>query len=146
ALSDGGYVLVWREETSDVQGYDIFIQRFDASNAAVGSGHRVAYAAGVDDFEPNVLALPNGGYVIAWTGGSNAASQDVFVQQYGANDQPISTPQRLQSTEGAYEDLGMPALLDMADGGYVVSWQGHISVWDYDIFAQRFDAMGLPVL
>ena len=147
ALSDGGYVLVWREQTSNVhQDYDIFIQRFDANNAAVGSGHRVAHAAAVNDFEPNVVALPNGGYVIAWTGGSNASSQDVFVQQYGANDQPISTPQRLQSTEGAYEDKGMPALLEMADGGYVVSWQGHISVWDYDIFAQRFDAMGLPVL
>lgn len=149
ALSDGGYVLVWNEETSDAQGYDIFIQRFDVNNAAVGNGHRVAHAAGEDDYQPNVLALPNGGYVIAWTGltGNNWSFQDIYVQQYGADDQPISAPQRLQGTEGDFEDWGMPALLDMADGGYVVSWEGSTDdAQGYDIFAQRFDAMGLPVL
>ena len=150
ALSDGGYVLVWNEETSDAQGYDIFIQRFDVNNAAVGNGHRVAHAAGEDDYQPNVLALPNGGYVIAWTGltaGNQWFWQDIYVQQYGADDEPVSAPQRLQGLEGDFEDWGMPALLGMADGGYVVSWMGDINnAPEYDIFAQRFDAMGLPVL
>ncbi|WP_374367187.1 calcium-binding protein [Dongia sp.] len=67
-LTDGGYVVVWTSAGS------VYAQRFDATNAKVGTEFQVA-AAGAN---PNIAALPNGGFTISYTGSSNVVSTRTY--------------------------------------------------------------------
>lgn len=53
SLPDGGYVITWHGQTGDGQGYDIFVQRFDADGNAIvqdnaGGNDSLAGGAGND--------------------------------------------------------------------------------------------------
>jgi phenolic acid decarboxylase len=147
ALSDGGYVVVWNELADNGQSYDVFIQRFAADDSRVGlPALQVTAGNALSDWEPNLAALPNGGYVVAWYAGVDGdwADQDIYVQQYDANNQPVSAPQPIRGMEGNDEDWGRTTITVLQDGSYVVSWLGGTSDGQgYDIFAQRFEPNGL---
>ncbi len=147
ALRDGGYVLTWQSGTSDGQGTDIFVQRFDAANAAVGSVQRVQGMAGnLYDDGAHTLALADGGYVLTWRGEtSDGQSYDVFVQRFDAANAALGNVQRLHGMSGSLFDYS-PQTTSLSDGGYVLTWQGDTSDGQYyDIFLQRFDATSAAV-
>ncbi|SIS66836.1 hypothetical protein, partial [Insolitispirillum peregrinum] len=64
ALADGGYVVAWTGAGNDK---DIYLQRYNASGAAVNTQVTVnLVATSAQDF-PTVCGLPDGGYVVAWS-------------------------------------------------------------------------------
>ena len=86
-LSDGGFIAVW--QNSSLDGSDIYGQRFDKEGHAVGTEFQVnTYTA---DFQrsPDVAALADGGFVVAWASeGVDGAGQDgsgggVYAQRFG---------------------------------------------------------------
>jgi hypothetical protein len=142
-MNDGGYVVTWQGETSDGQNDDIFVQRFDSANAAVGSIQRLAGTGGVwlDD-QPQVTALDSGGYVVTWNSGTSDNGYDVFVQLFNSANMAVGGVQRLSGTPGAYDDYAI-SVAGLRDGGYVITWNGQTSIGhDFDIFMRRFDANG----
>lgn len=78
-LSDGGYVVVWSNQTNGNQGSDIDIvgRRFDANGAPVGGEFTVNTTTNFYQTAPFVAALPNGGFVVTW----HNAVQPYFVGQ-----------------------------------------------------------------
>jgi Ca2+-binding RTX toxin-like protein len=79
-LADGGYVVVW-EDASDTQ--RVLAQRFDALGSPAGALIVVGDGVSGEHFQPQVAALPNGGFAVTFTsssGGSNA-----WVNTYAAD-------------------------------------------------------------
>ena len=142
ALDDGGYFVIWEGGTSDGQGTDIFFQRYDADNNAVGSQQRLQGMAGnLSDVSTSIIMLTDGGYVVTWwSQTSNDQGYDIFVQRYDADNNTFGSKLRLQGMAGNLWDMN-PQTTALADGGYVVTWWGGTSDGqDYDIFVQRYDA------
>jgi len=81
ALSDGGFVVAWADNSlgvggagGDTNGSAIKAQVFDASGAKVGGEHRVNTAVNGIQTTPQISALPNGGFVVTWQDGSLGAA------------------------------------------------------------------------
>jgi hypothetical protein len=63
--SDGGFIVVWTRNTLG-GGADIAGRRLDSSGAPLGPEFAVAGSTTVDQSQPHVAAMPNGGFVAAW--------------------------------------------------------------------------------
>jgi Ca2+-binding RTX toxin-like protein len=64
-LGDGTLVDVWMG--SDASGFGIFAQRFDQQYIPVSAPARINVVQAGDQFSPQVQALPDGRFVVAWT-------------------------------------------------------------------------------
>jgi hypothetical protein len=144
ALAGGSYVIAWSGDTSDSQNYDVFVQLVDSNNSAVGSPQRLQGISGYySDSVPQITALSGGGYVVVWQGTTSDAGTDIFLQQFSNNGQPAGNMQRLEGISGAALADTAPQLTALADGGYVVTWQGATNDSQLtDIFTQRFNSQG----
>jgi hypothetical protein len=100
-------------------------------------------AGNLNDSEPQITALADGGYVVAWIAEtSDGQSTDIFTQRYDSANIPVGTTQRLQGMAGDMFDL-RPQITALADGGYVVTWFAETSDGQStDTFTQRFNAAG----
>ncbi|MDL2337041.1 MAG: PKD domain-containing protein [Pseudomonadota bacterium] len=146
ALKDGGFVAVWQSEGQDLSSTGIYSQRFDASGVKVGAEFRVNTNINSTQYQPDVTALENGGWVVSWSDGANG---DVFVQQYNGAGQQIDGETRVDTY--GYSTQYQPSITSMADGGFVVAYTGYIASGDgngdgipdggndtYEIRTQRF--------
>ncbi len=142
ALDGGAYALTWSSETSDGQGYDIFVHRFDEGSVPVGNAIRLQGAAGeVHDGGEQITALKDGALVVTWQS-HNGENSTIFVQRIESDGSIVADPVRLQGpSSDPYEFYPQIAALD--DGGFVVTWHGMPSTGQLaDIFVQRFDVDG----
>ncbi|MDR5655122.1 calcium-binding protein [Ruixingdingia sedimenti] len=148
SLDGGGLVVVWGGDTSDGQGTDIFVQRFDADGAMVGGVVRLQGVAGyLRDMAPQVTALDGGGFVVAWYADTSTwRGYDIIVQRFDADGVAIGDMVLLQGAAGYYLDDFVPQITALDGGGFVVTWYGQTTDGQsYDIFVQRFDADGTPI-
>ena len=72
SLADGGYVITWIDVALDGSSWGIFAQRYDAAGNAVGGEFLVNTTTTTTQFEPTVVGLTGGGYVVTWTDSSNS--------------------------------------------------------------------------
>ncbi|WP_159978047.1 calcium-binding protein [Roseobacter cerasinus] len=153
-LTDGSLVVVWEDRSGNDGDKDgIYAQRLDATGAPLGSEFVVNSTTLDDQTLPEITALPNGGFVVLWSGTSQAGnpgfgSAGVFFQLYDAAGTPIGSETQAnqydpQTISGGY------AIEGLADGGFVVMWNANDGLWGGDhqsgIYAQRYDATGQAV-
>ncbi|MDD3494477.1 MAG: Ig-like domain-containing protein [Dysgonamonadaceae bacterium] len=92
---------------------------------------------GGDDFEPQITATNDGGFVVTWHGwGSDYL--DIFVQKFDSNGDPSGSEIKLDGAGWWDADT---QITSTADGGFVVTWRGYNGS-NYDIFVQKFDSNG----
>jgi len=141
ALANGGYVVSWH---NDVDGGDIFAQLYNASGAKVGSESRVNSTTVNEQDSPEITALKNGGYLVAWASyGQDGSDWGAYLQRYNASGTKVGGETRISTSTAGPQDG--PAITGLADGGYLAVWEGNGSGDAYGIFAQRFDASGAKV-
>ena len=148
ALLDGGFVVTWAGETSDGQGHDIFVQRFDADGAIAGEMSRLQGGEGnLWDNAPAVGSMPDGGFVVAWSGQlPDGQSNNIFLQRFDVGGAKAGDMFQLQSMVGSRGD-DAPQISVLSDGGFVVTWYAQTSDGQAaDIFVQAFDANGEPIV
>ncbi len=141
-LPDGGYVVAWQGQTSDGQGNDIFVQQFDAAGDKVADARLQGIAGSTNDITPQVVALADGGYVVAWNQtGSVDQGAEIQVQQFDAAGNQVANA-TLRGMDGNLQDTSQQ-ITALEGGGYVVTWQGQTSDGQgNDIFLRQFDAAG----
>lgn len=165
-LSGGGYVAIWShtiqyqfetlraELTTDwTRGIETVIvgQQLDATGHPTGPQFVVSQAA--PDGEPlrhwngSVTEVSGGGFAVTWVNGKygpwdrSHVDSEIFVRVYGPDGRPLGDQMQVNSTGSTYE--WHPEIADLADGGFVVTWQSQNSDGDlFGIFAQRYDASG----
>ncbi|MEM8994683.1 MAG: hypothetical protein AAGF23_07810 [Acidobacteriota bacterium] len=102
------------------------------------------YTIGQQGF-PEVAARPDGGFVVTWEGNGNqdGDSWGVFRQVFEADGSPSGGELQVNTTTaGTQWD---PSVGVDAAGNFVIAWHGDGGGQDFDVFAQRFGADGMPV-
>jgi serralysin len=122
-LRGGGVVVVWRtNNTSALVG-----RVLDATGAAVGEEF-VLSAVGR---QPDVTALADGGFLVAWSAGWTAEAQ-----RFDATARPVGETFRLNRNPESSVEYP-PRVAAGAEGGFTATWGEGLQ-----IFAQRFVTYG----
>lgn len=131
ALSDGGWVVTWMSSEQDAGEDGIYQQVYNANGSKQGrevqvNSHSVAISL------PEVVALPDGGWVVAWLG-----SEGLRQQAYHANGTK-------QGAETGISATGIdPQITVLSDGGWVVTWIDFAAGGSRsDIYQQAYNADG----
>jgi hypothetical protein len=144
ALADGGWVVTWQSSGQDGSDSGVFMQRFDASGAAVGSETQVNTTAAGSQGSPTVTAVSDGGFVVAWeSSGQDGSGMGLYAQQYDAGGHAVGGETRINAS--TFSDQMAPALAATGDGGFVASWMSYQqdgSGWG--IYSRMFAADAAP--
>ncbi|WP_299771348.1 Ig-like domain-containing protein [uncultured Pseudoteredinibacter sp.] len=143
ALKDGGYVISYLQMSDqDGQGYDVFVQRYDANGQAVGSSIQVnTYNAG-HQLNPDATGLSDGGYVISWQSKDQDGDLNgIYVQRFDKNNQKLGDEIQINTnSQGEQIEASISAL---EDGGFVISWTSDDkSAGEKDVYMRVFDEQG----
>ncbi|HRL76514.1 MAG TPA: PKD domain-containing protein, partial [Candidatus Accumulibacter phosphatis] len=127
ALNDGGYVIVWRDDNQDGSSAAVMGQRYDASGAAVGSPFRANENTAGGQYQPDVIGLSTGGFVVSFYNdnwGSQGTYSDVYVREYDAAGNPVDGDRQINdpATNHQWSNQQQPALADLGNGNYVAVW------------------------
>jgi Ca2+-binding RTX toxin-like protein len=139
-LSDGGWLVTWSGDGTGDGANGVFQRHFAANGDTVGSVTLVnSYTTDFQVF-PTTTTLADGGWVVAWQGEGSGDSYGIFEQHYAANGDTIGVETRVNSY--TTNDQTVPTIIDLADGGWVVAWQGEGTGDSSGIFQQRYAANG----
>lgn len=126
-LTDGGFVVVWADDSlsvDDASGSAIRGQRYTAGGAAVGSEFLVNTITTDDQHEPSVAGLAGGGFVVAWRDDSasvdDSSGTAVRAQRYTAAGVADGAEFRVNTTTSGNQFE--PSVAGLAGGGFVISW------------------------
>jgi hypothetical protein len=84
AWSDGSFVVTWASQNQDGSGWGVYAQSFDASGSPVGGELRVNANTNGDQYDPDVVALADGRFVVTWEShnGQDGSGYGVFSRTY----------------------------------------------------------------
>lgn len=142
---DGTFVVVWRSDGQDGDGWGIYGQEFDAMGMPAGEEFRVNTRTIRNQIHPAVARTAYGRYVVAWSSWSGDGSG------YGVFGQRVEIPGTLSGPEfrsNAFtSDDQWVSSVDMAyDGRFVVAWSSYgMDGSGAGVFAQRYDSSGRPL-
>ncbi len=121
-LANGNIAVAWYESSSAGSGHHVMI--FDASGQPVGAEISVPSGLSGTQTGPEIVALADGGFAIAWAANTNPLSDGsgkaIFVQVFGADAQPAGEP--MQANTQTSGDQYDPSIVALPNGGFMVSW------------------------
>jgi hypothetical protein len=140
----GNFVVVWGSETQDGGTSGVFGQRYDVAGVPQGAEFRTnSYTTTAQD-TPAVAMHTGGSFVVVWRSlGQDGSANGVFGQRYDAAGVPQGAEFRVNTytTDGQFSG----AVAMDAGGNFVVVWQSLFQDGSsFGIFAQRYDAAGVP--
>jgi hypothetical protein len=148
-LADGSYVLVWTSTGQDGDSDGIFAQRFNASGERIGPEFQANTQPIGQQYQAEIGALSDGGFVIAWTAntGQDGSGAGVFAQRYDATGATVGGEFQVNTETSSTQDS--PVVAGLSGGGFVVIWDSNNSGTAGDgsgdgVFGQRYDAAGSP--
>ncbi|MBA1156566.1 hypothetical protein [Microvirga mediterraneensis] len=154
ALANGGWVVTWNGagEQSGQDDFDgVYQQIYNALGQPVGGEIRVNTTVEGYQGDPDVVALADGRWVVAWRGkgtqANNADDGGVFIQVFDQSGNRSGGELLVNSnTDGSRSSVSVTAL---ADGGWVVTWKAD-GVWgnsyaDAGLFQQVYNSNGQRV-
>lgn len=122
ALQDGGFVIAWTSEGQDGSGTGVYGRRYDANGASVGPEFRINSQIDLDQTEPSVVGLSDGGFLVSWTSmGQDGDGSGIFAKRFGADGAP--TGEEFQINTYTQDMQAAAAVAPMADGHYAAFWQ-----------------------
>jgi hypothetical protein len=138
-LANGNILVVWQDDSDNNAPspyIDVAGRVFDAEGNAVGAVFQVnALVTASDETAPKIVALPGGGYVVAYGSYSAAAGGFITVQRFDSNSSPVSV-NFILSGEG---DLTKWEITADSAGNYTVVFEREVSPDDTDIHAIAYD-------
>ena len=143
AAADGGFVVVWQSAYQDGSGNGLYGQRFNSAGAKVGGEFRVNTATGGDQQAAAIAMRPSGEFVVVWSGGYSAYS-DETAQIFNAAGAKVGAPFTVNTyTTG---NQRAPAVAIDEAGNFVVVWGSDGEDGDsFGVFGQRLNASGQKV-
>jgi len=140
--SDGDFVVAW-SSSQDPQ-YGIFARQYNASGEAVsGELHVNTQTAGVQRF-PSVAMDDEGDFVVTWqSDDQDGSSYGIYGQRYNASGLKQGTEFQVNTYAQGAQKTTVVAM--DSDGDFVVAWQSPQDGSGDGIYAQRYNASGVPV-
>lgn len=146
ALVGGGFVATYVD--SPTSGFDdnrVRAQVFGPDGEKLGPEFFASAPSDRYQSEPNVAALSTGGFVIAWSVDSTAGfvvTSEIRAQMFDAAGAKIGTELPVNSFSLRQQDN--PAVTALADGRFVVIWDGPDETGLLNIKVRVFEADGEP--
>lgn len=141
ALSGGDFVVVW-QSGHDGPERGIYGQRYNINGAAIGGEFHISTGSSSDQTNADVIALGDGGFLVAWEW-SNMDGSDtgIYAQRYAANGAAVGGQINVNTSTAGNQSL--PGAAALADGGFVVVWCSEPQDGSgFGIYAQRYNAGG----
>jgi hypothetical protein len=139
-LSNGWFVGAFKVEDTTTSHTDIGYSIFTNTGAQVVYDARVPFE-GIANTEPDVTALRDGGFVIAWSLEDSNGLGHVFAEVL-TNTGAFVNAFFVSTKSTAQIDHFLPNVVGLDDGGFLVSWQEDMA-GGFDVTrGQRFDAIG----
>ncbi len=115
-LADGTFLIVWQ----DIVNYNncITARRFAADGTPLGDNFAASPSASGQK-APQVTALTDGGYAIAWEEYSNDYT-DIFLRVFGPDDVPSGPAVRVHAPDAVNQS--QPDVTPLQDGRLVLTW------------------------
>jgi hypothetical protein len=123
SLSNGGFVLVWQSNGQDADGYGVYGQRFDTNGNKVGSEFRVNTWTTGEQSKPSITSLPNGGFVVVWSGEGQGDYDGVYGQRFDSNGNKVGS--EFQVNTWTTNAQWWPSITSLSNGGFVVVWHSN---------------------
>ena len=128
-LPGGAFVVAWSTGQIDRgdEFSDVFLRRFGPDGAPLSGDERVNTFLDNDQAEPAIGADAAGGFIVAWTSGSNfAPSQDgsgpgIFAQRFGPDGAPTGAEIAVNATTAGTQMR--PDVAAAGDGSALVVWE-----------------------
>ncbi len=137
--ANGGFVVCWVDYRNENE--DIYAQRYDANNAAIGVNF-IVNSDGDPNYQgsPSIAGTTDGGIIIAWT--DTRDGSNIYAQRYNANGEGVGPNFVINDDDGsAYWD---PSVAATMDGGFVVPWDDSRAE-SRNIYTQRYNAYGITL-
>ncbi|MBP7074276.1 MAG: hypothetical protein KBA81_02710 [Rhabdochlamydiaceae bacterium] len=139
-LPGGGFVVVWYGVQTG--NYDIYAQRYNATEGAADSEFRCNTNMTSAQWYPAVAGLQDGGFVIVWYG-DQTGDYDIYARKYNTTGGAADSEFRCNTNVTSIQRF--PDVAGLKDGSFVVGWEGFQNGND-DIYSQRYDASGAPIV
>ena len=137
AGADGGFAIAWASAREG--DYGVYLQRFDANGAKLGSETQVNTTTLMNQERPTIAALAGGGYVVSWwSDASTSATAGIYSRIIGADGAAAGGEAHVNAASAGPQSA--PTVTGLVDGGYVIAWDGPSG-----IHAQRFDSHGVAL-
>ena len=141
-LSDGSFAVVWTDQGgADGSSYGVYLQRYTAGGAPLGSEQRVNTYTTSHQNEP-ALAAYDGGFVVTWSSyGPDGSGLGVQAQRYSNAGAAVGAEFGVNTSASGnqYE----PDVAATADGRFVIVWRSDGQDGSSaGVYAQRFNADG----
>ncbi|MDD7805538.1 MAG: Ig-like domain-containing protein, partial [Endozoicomonas sp. (ex Botrylloides leachii)] len=142
SLSDGGYLVSWQDSSLDGSSSGVFAQQFNGDDEGLGQFRVNTYTAN-DQYGPDTDNLPDGGYIVAWTGrgADQSGNNGVYFRQYSADGSTVVETTASNTLVGEQTNAQVTVL---SDGSYVISWSSNHD-GNNDVYARRFSMHGEPL-
>ncbi len=140
----GNFVVAWASDGQDGSLDGVFAQRYEASGAPRGSEFQVNSFTPYPQRWPSVAADAAGNFVVAWQSFQEGANgYGIFAQRFDSAGSPLGSEFHVNTyTPGAQV---APSVASDAAGSFIVTWASTAQDGsDRGVFAQRYDAAGLP--
>lgn len=142
----GGAVIAWQDARNyATTGNDLYVQHVSSAGMPTWASNGVVACNAIgDQGYPDIMALTGGAAAVVWDD-KRAGNYDIYTQQFDATGGTQFEPNgRLVC--GSANDQRTPRICSDSSGGSVIAWTDKRGSTVYtDVYAQRFDASGLPL-
>jgi hypothetical protein len=150
ALNAGGWVVSWTSYGQDGSSGGIYQQRYNANGTKSGVETMVPTTTTNSQFQSDISALADGGWVVSWT--SNSTNSDLGSQIRFQTYNPDGSKQGVetQANTTVLGEQSTSSVTGLSTGGWVITWQSQdedTSNGDskFDIFQQVYTSTGVKV-
>lgn len=142
----GGAIVAWGDDRQGAfeGNTDIYTQRINAAGLPQWTEDGVAICTAANlQISPRIVSDGAGGAIVTW-GDYRGGTSDIYAQRvsaagvcmWTANGEPLST---------APNDQTSPTTISDGHGGAIVAWGDMRHGTEYDVYAQRINAGGVPL-
>lgn len=147
ALADGRFVVTWQDDSrtgGDTSNWAVRAQIFNPDGSHSGNEFLVNTSTAGTQGQPEVVALQNGGFVIAWKGLEDTLGHftpAILAQMYNPDGSRLGGEFLVNTTPTrAEKELDVT---ELSSGRFVITWEDRDGV--DGVFARIFNADGNPV-
>lgn len=128
ALTGGGYVVTWQNDTSES---DVSFQIYSETGAAVGLMGTISTSSTNENTEPQVAALDDGGFVLFW---NNLDDDALRMQRFDASGSPVGTEITVLNDSNV---ANVETIEVLSDGRFIVGYTGILGEHQFQIYDPR---------
>jgi hypothetical protein len=140
----GGAIVAWYDLRSGTD-YDIYAQRISAGGTAQWTVDGVALSTAWDaQTFPTIAPDGTGGAVVTWQDFRGGVTYDIYAQRINAAGVALWTASGVALCTTGGDQYG-PTIGSDGAGGAIVTWYDSRGGANYDIYAQRVGAAGVPL-